>query len=438
MAKEQPSFDVTPRDAVLRAQDIQTSLQGLTGIPSTLKVELEGTLTIGAACRLAMYMQGHDLLNEADVKRLKLIGDTLGVTPEAIQAVLYRLEEAEIIRTVVRNGRIVEIHEKIPYYTDLYARMGEVWDAGERSEIEEAAILALNSAAQSPSLLDDGHPLCALDSSALEELVSVTQQAGIFCVVHMPRDGGQLLYSPLYWEENPEAMYKAVREHGTEEISKLMSKVREHQGLYIDSVESPGASPVARNVVDLGLAPCPTIQAYVGPRQFLFTPYGNALVDPLQRKILDKARAVVACARYGEQFGQITKVEDIKYMLETWLARGQSRKPHSHTAEQYATLAHNGMVRLVPSSDHPDRHYIHLIRTEENQAAWRLGLELLTGGEPITGARVNQQLKDRAFSEAYAEPLTTIAKCRSYIADPAGFKASRERLIRKLTSYEPD
>ena len=71
------------------------------------------------------------------------------------------------------------------------------------------------------------------------------------------------------------------------------------------------ANRIVVEAMAMGLLPSPQVDSFGGRRRFAFTPYqGQIALTESERAVLQKARAVVACIRYGEHFGTITKVDD--------------------------------------------------------------------------------------------------------------------------------
>jgi len=192
-----------------------------------------------------------------------------------------------------------------------------------------------------------------------------------------------------------------LRKHSSADVVKAIKTVRAHQGLPADQVKDQ----VLRDAISSGLLPTPTVDSMRGRRAFLFTP-GQSLKF-FEKSILDKARAIIACVRYGEVFGTITKIFDPLLLLRR-LRERKRLNPHSEALRQYETLRNLGVGRLIRVSG-ASRYIFQLIDDEYNLRALDLAIAMLQVGEPIVENKEVQRARQLLLPGTYVNPTGTRA-----------------------------
>lgn len=99
--------------------------------------------------------------------------------------------------------------------------------------------------------------------------------------------------------------------------------------------------------------------------------------------MLEKARAIVACLRYGSEAATITRIRNPLWILNaiTDRSRDYKLKPHSELKLQYGMLVSKQIGRVIAAGS-SDRYIFQLIPTEDNLRACGIARELLsTAGE---------------------------------------------------------
>jgi len=142
-----------------------------------------------------------------------------------------------------------------------------------------------------------------------------------------------------------------------------------------------GHTPQANRAVTIGLLPTVPVSSAGGEKAFTFVPYTGALIsDPTEREILDRARAIVACVRYGERHALASKIRYPVALLQTLLDRSRDHALNQHTEikEQYAQLVKRGVGTIERNGAW---YRFRLIPSEENLRAVRLAIELISHGE---------------------------------------------------------
>ena len=391
----------------LRAQDIQTGLQEVQ-VAGPAAGLLDTTLLVGMACRLAIHIRGVDIID--DERRLYLLGDRIGINSLVLPTVLELLEEAEFASIERSQGRIKRISERVPYFGNIYDRLGEIWEDRNPHEVEQATIQILDNLVDGPRALNHIRSDYSLDASDFDTLLRVGQEGGYLSNFKSPTDNSAVVYSPLYWEEKPEETFQLIMRYGAERIVEAVRKVRTYQGMPMPALRanSTDNDRVIVEAMAAGLLPSPEVKSFRGPKQFAFTPYtGQVNLGDTERPILQKARAILACIRYGEHLGTITHVRDPAAIIRALQYRG-SIGPHTEIAMQYAMLVVEGVARITRDPHHRGRYNLEITDRPENVRALNIAADMLRIGEAITDRGLNSAARGLLFHQGmFRDPNTT-------------------------------
>jgi len=180
----------------------------------------------------------------------------------------------------------------------------------------------------------------------------------------------------LYHDENPEKLIALFDRFPDIDVSKKIRDIRRYQGSPVEKI----TDPVIIESIKMGCIPTPAVDSSGGKKYFAFTPIQG--VGKLEKALLEKARAIVACVRYGQHFADVTKIReplDILYAMK--IKRGIGS--HSEILRQYALLHKLGVGRISRDPYHTRRYNFNLIDTDENMRALDLAIQYLTVDEVI-------------------------------------------------------
>lgn len=264
-----------------------------------------------------------------------------------------------------------------------------------------------------------------LDKGYREALLDVADQASLIRRNQRSSDAPAVLYSPQYWDENPDRVIEVAAKYGNDQVTAVINRVREDQGLPIPSTTDRSRdAEVLRSLADCGLLPSPLVKGTSGSVAFAFTPFKGSGSDPaLNAKLLEKTRAILACVRYGQKFGAVTRIRSPQAILHALRTNG-TIGPHSEIYQQYSLLIEQGIAKISRSTSHSNRYVLHFIATPENTAALQAAIELLEVGVPVETVLVDKDVRDYAMNQNYTEPPTARAS-RKYNANA---KATEEML----------
>lgn len=394
----------------LRAQDVNAGLRNLHPSDAVLG-DLAETQRVGMAAGVASLVRGREVIEDAQNLRA-IVADQLDIPPLTFDTVVTTLEEAGMVNDVKRaRNRITSFSENVPYYSDLYQKLGATWRAADPTELEQQVVLIVDALAQAPIARDEIIDKLALDTADFDVLVEVTTSTDLVQSISVGSD--QILYSPFLGFEQPQLIADIVIDHGTIELSDAFSRVREHQGLPVSQ-----AGAVVEDAVSRGLLIAPSVQLPSGEfESFATLPY-SADVNLLKARkpVLEKALAVVACLRTAQYFGGYSNLTPtaLVYSIDKLLRDGFI-KPHSSSERQYRLLLHAGVIRYGKDLRAGGKWITPtLIDTEDNRDALKLAKDLIVHGELLESRTANQPaaLKLLNSDDRFAAPLKTVSRLR--------------------------
>jgi hypothetical protein len=191
----------------------------------------------------------------------------------------------------------------------------------------------------------------------------------------------EILYSPLLWDVDPKKLARVAGKLNRTDFKSRIEKIVKRPGTTID----PSTDPIAAQIVSAGILPTFSVKSSGKEKSYSFAPYsGSLLSSPAQKSILEKARAIVACLRFGSEEAVITKIRYPSAIIRRLLDAGQNHRlgEHSELRQQYGMLVKKGVGRIERTTN--GRFTFALIPTEDNLLACRLAYEFITSGEVLS------------------------------------------------------
>lgn len=347
----------------IRANDIYPTVSK--AISPDLSTRLRKTVDIGALSNLIKIIKNVRAVIEKD--KLIYLATNAGIDYHAVDYYLRELQDIEVINV---SGNSIE--NNVPSTSlEIYDRLGDKLERLYPSEFELQHFELLNSVAELPARIVDLYHSVDIMSREMNIFKTIGSSCGYLDYYVSPTDGSEVLYSPVYWEENPEKLFELVDKFQYNTVFNKIKSLREKQGLPVSSV---AADPILSEAVALGCLPTNSVTSAGGEHFFVFTP--NSGVKKYDKDIIKKARQIVASVRYGQNFAQITKIRSIKHVLGSLLRRGRIGD-HSENIHQYAMLIEMGLI--FPVKAHFG-HEIHLNDTEENRRIFDIAMEMIDHG----------------------------------------------------------
>lgn len=369
-------------------------------------VDYDASRTAGRAARVAMILRGQDVIeDEQNLKKLLAYG--LGISPNDYRAVKRFLQDADLLderETKLGKRVLVEKIERIDH-ADNYRRLGSLWvSKTDKTEKEEALVHTLDVVVERPTALSNLDALGNLTKGERAAVLEVGHNSGVLDVLPQQR----LYYSPMLWDVDPHRLSKFLRVCDNSQFSTLLTTLRSKPGTDVTQNDDQ----IVLQAVSGGIVPTYRVNGNGGVRRYGFAPYtGNLLSTTSEKSILDKARALVSCLRYGAEAATITHIKNGRWILAKLVdpSRGHRVGPHSEAKGQYGMLHAKQIGKIVPA-EVPGRYYFQLIPTKDNLRACQIAMELLSDGETL--AHKDTVTADFLGTFAVNHPLAEVTVAR--------------------------
>ncbi|CAM5522529.1 hypothetical protein [Pseudomonas fragi] len=352
-----------------RSQDVQSGLRDVSDLRVSATIPV--TRQIGMAAQLAVHIRGLDTIE--NIVGFHHFCNNLGITSDSLPTVLGTLEQIGWIRVVPNVFAPKRIEENIPFFQELYGLLGEQWSERKPGELEQATMAIIDRLTVAPVPLETLALELGLKPVDIQTVIDIGDLGGYLRQYDSPKDNIPILYAPLFTEENPETLLNFIAKNpgSHSAIESVFQAARSHPGAPISALEV--SNPLVLELVNENILRAPAIISSGGAQSFAFAPYKTT--QP--RAILEKARIILACVRYGEGYSSITQIADPSAILKGLRDRKMiGRTPHSNIQSQYAAAANMGVGWIEPEGG---RFRFRLYDTEDNLAAVDLAIAMCAG-----------------------------------------------------------
>jgi hypothetical protein len=399
-------------DEGLRCQDVHAGLRNVDPNSGTL-TPLADTQLIGMAASLAALIRGQDVIADAQALRA-VAAEQLDVSQFAFDHVITVLADVGFVQGVQRSGgKTTRFTENVPYYDDLYTRLGEAWRGSQPTEIEQQMVLLVDHLADALVPVEELTTRIGLDAAALPGLLEVGTRAQLVKTIPLP--DGDVAYSPFFGFENPELVGDLMRDHGPDRLAEALAAVRGEQGMPVTA-----ADPLLQDAIARGLLLAPAVERPNGTLQpFATLPYilDRELLRG-RKPVLDKALAVLACLRCGQHFGGATSLfaSGLVNVIDKLLDPNQGfLRPHSSHERQYRLMHSAGLLAFDPDPM-PEGSWVQprFIDTYDNRQALGIARDLIIHGERLAGRVGDEQARAALLlDQPFTAPMQTVARIRN-------------------------
>lgn len=351
-----------------RAQDVQSGLRDVqdTLVSATIPI----TRQIGMAALLAVHIRGLDVI-ENIVGFYNFCG-SLGIPSDTVPLVLGTLEATGWLRVAPNAFSPRRIEESIPYFQRVYDILGEQWSQRSPSDVELATMALLERLSAGPEPEGTAANNLGIGQQELQTVIDIGELGGYLRRYTSPLEKIPILYAPQFIDENPESLLNLIARKG-DDYEKVRRVLRAAQAKPGAPIRLQSADPLVAELVNSNVLSAPAIVSSTGEHSFAFAPYRTNKPRP----ILDKARIILACVRYGEHFSSITRVLSPAWILETLRDKKMIGKtPHSNIGTQYAPAANMGVGFMEEVGG---RYRFRLYETEDNLSAIDLAISMSSG-----------------------------------------------------------
>lgn len=402
----------------LRAQDFQESLKNIAAF-GPKEVHYKRTLLIGKAATLAMHLRG--LLFIKDYTQLEYAAATLGTSSIELPMVLKELEEVDFL-SVIRDGDVIRrIDIRVPEFRSGYGDLGDRWTQLNPSETEQASLSLLNQLYNGPSSRDTALRILGLDNTQEAVMLDVMTSGRLISTQTV--DGLPLIYTPLAVDSNP-TLYLQWAQRFPSEVAKALETLKSNQGM-------PASNPTLANntalndAVFTGVLQPVAVDGVTGRQRFVFAPHGNLSQE--EYIIMDKARAIIACVRYGQHFASNYPIRYPRLILERLRDYKTFKRGHQDLQAQYGLLVEKFIGHPVDEGN--GRWNFQVDDTDENMKALNVALEMLEHGDSPS-ARIDLAAQKALLNPSgYQSPISTRIRMTENIESSP---TTRAEIIRQM------
>jgi hypothetical protein len=363
---------VDRKNAALRAQDFQEALKETTVFGPT-EVHFGKTLLIGKAASLAMHFKGLPYID--DYNSLQYAAAELGIRSLELPAVLHELEVVNFVSLVKSDDQIKRVDIRVPEFRNGYEELSTRWSDLKPTETEQAGVLTLNNLLTLPMKESELANL-GVSSTDLAVLRDVMQAGQLIRFETV--SGNRFLYSPLAVDSNPLPYLRWTTKH-SDKVAELLKILTANQGLPL-SAPAISSNKVVEDAILTGVLMPVRIQGATGEQKFIFAPQGG--LQPEERIIMDKARAILASVRYGQNFAAGRPIKYPRAILQQLRDHKRFKRGHPDLNAQYSLLTEKLIGRPVEESS--DKWNFEIIETSENMQALDIAIDMLEIGESPT------------------------------------------------------
>ncbi|MBL7840563.1 MAG: hypothetical protein JNJ75_10515 [Cyclobacteriaceae bacterium] len=327
---------------------------------------------LGVAIQIATTIKDHEIIK--DLKPFYAASGELKIPRQLANVGLSHLEKLGFVRLKYQPGKqiIDRIDVLVPDLPKIYKDFGEYFGAENDSAISDLTIQILEKLSAFPHKEKDVISSLGIAPETRDLIFDVGKSASLLDSYTSPNDSESILYSPLYWDDNPNAIFKLLKEHSSDDFLKTVEEVRKYQGLPDGKIDST----IINDAISLGCLPTLSVSSTSGPKKFIFTPRTG--VGKIEKELLHKARVLISCVRYGENFAGITKIFSPELIINALVKKGHLRG-HTESLKQYEPARNLGLVKLIPSIG--GKYEVHFIDNSENKNVIKMAKEMIQIGE---------------------------------------------------------
>lgn len=327
---------------------------------------------LGISIQIATMLKDHETIK--DLKPFYAASGELKIPRQLANVGLTHLEKLGFVRLKYQPGKNVidRVDVLIPDLAKTYNDFGDYFISENDSLISEKTIYILEKLSAFPHKEREIVSSVGISPEQRDIIYDVGKSTSLLDSYISPVDSESVLFSPLYWDDNPNAIFSLLNEHSSNSFLKTVETVRKYQGLPDEKINEK----IINDAIKLGCLPTLSVTSTSGLKKFIFTPRTG--VGKIEKELLHKARVLISCVRYGENFAGITKVFSPIALINALVRKGYL-KGHSESLKQYEPARNLGLVKLLPTPG--GRYEVHFIDNYENKAVVQMATEMIEIGE---------------------------------------------------------
>ncbi|WP_442845093.1 hypothetical protein [Leeuwenhoekiella sp. H156] len=354
----------------VKIHDVHHGLVQSTG--AIIETEFDLLKGLGSAIQIATTIKDHETIK--DLKPFYAASGELKISKPLAKEALTHLEALGFVRLQYHTGKseIKRIDVVVPDLQKTYSGVGDYFISENTSDLAQKTLAILEKLSAFPHKEKEVISGLDLDINSYDQIKDVCKGASLLDTYTSPADSESIIYSPVYWDDNPDKIFELLKNHNSEDFMKSIDRIKSYQGLPDGRFNE---DKVLHDAIELGCVPTLSVNSTSGLKKFLFTPRKG--VGKLEKNLLHKARVLISCVRYGENFAGITKIFAPDRLINALVNRGFI-KGHSESLMQYEPARNLGLVKIIPSGS---KYEVHFIDNDENKLVVYMALEMLEIGD---------------------------------------------------------
>lgn len=380
----------------IKIHDMHHGLIQSTG--AIVETELAFLKELGAAIQIATTIKDHEIIT--DLKPFYAAAGELKIQRAIAKEALQHLEALDFVRlkwdTAKRN--ITRIDITVPGLPQIYRDFGDYFTSENKSEIASKMVYLVDKLSLFPHKERDIRSQLDVSPAIYDCISDIGKSTSLLDNYTSPMDSESILYSPLYWDDNPASIFELLKKHKSIDLASALQEIKKYQGIPGDRI----ANNVLLDAIELNCFPTLSVSSTSGWKKFVFTP--RLGVGKVEKVLLHKARVLLSCVRYGENFAGITKIFDPEKLINALAGRGYL-KSHSESLKQYESARNHGLVKLIPVGT--DRYEVHFIDNDENKKTISMALETLEVGDASKYDDSHDIAKQILLPDSLKHPIQT-------------------------------
>ncbi len=380
----------------IKIHDIHNGLIQATG--AIVETELDLLKVLGAAIQLATTIKDHEIIK--DLRPFYAAAGELKIPRPLAKESLQHLEALGFVRLKWDTGRmnVTRIDVIVPTLSKVYNDFGDYFLSENKSNFAKTLVFLIDKLSMFPHKEKDIKSQLIISTEDYDIIKDIGKSTSLLDTYISPKDSESIIYSPIYWDDNPKSIFELLSVHKSTELLKALNSIKQYQGISGENLNEK----VLQDGIELGCLPTLSVTSTSGLKKFVFTPQLG--VDRVEKVLLHKARVLLSCVRYGENFAGITRIFDPEKLINALAGRGFI-KGHSESLKQYESARNQGLVQLIPS--HGDKYEVHFIDNDENEKVIQMAREMLTIGEVAKGGDGQAMAKKILLPDSLKHPIQT-------------------------------
>src|SRR6185503_18944555 len=182
--------------------------------------------SLGAAIQLATTIKDHESIT--DLKQLYAAAGELKIPRSLAKEALQKLEELNFVRLKYATGKneITRIDITVPDSQRVYRDFGEFFLSENKSDLSLKTLQLLEKLSDMPFKESEIISSLGISSDVYDQLKDVGKAASLIDTYVSPTDSKSIIFSPLYWEDNPAKIFDLLKKHNSDSFLKSIDTIK--------------------------------------------------------------------------------------------------------------------------------------------------------------------------------------------------------------------